>query len=61
MTVSETLQVIFWRIAAQFTGIAVRNQTSLKTALRYSPILLAGALAYLLGRTAGLLILQLLA
>jgi hypothetical protein len=55
---SNFIRRAFWRTAAELTGWAVRHKDELQTSLSYAPFVLAGALAYLLGRLVGAVLLN---
>ncbi len=50
VTVAKTL---FWRMAAGLAGVAVERKQFLRRALTWSPAILAGGLAFALGRLVG--------
>jgi hypothetical protein len=47
----------FWRTTAICLGWVIRRKTFFQIVVKYSPIVLAGALAFLLGRMMGELLL----
>jgi hypothetical protein len=52
------LSWLFWRTAAYLAGLAVARRRLLMKTLTYSPFILAGAAAYVLGRMIGAMFLS---
>jgi prepilin signal peptidase PulO-like enzyme (type II secretory pathway) len=52
-----TMKLAFWRAAASAMGFAVRKKKNLERAINFAPFAVAGAVAYLLGRLIGELLL----
>ncbi len=48
-----TIKLAFWRTAASVMGFAIRRKTTLERTINYAPFAVAGAVAYLLGRLIG--------
>lgn len=46
-------RTLFWRTAAGLAGVAVERKQVLRRALAWAPALLAGGLAFALGRVVG--------
>ncbi len=55
--IRDILRLFFWRIAAETTGFAVRHRQQVRQVIWVAPLMLAGAMAYLLGRWVGMLLL----
>jgi hypothetical protein len=53
----STIKLAFWRAAASAMGFAVRKKKTLERSINYAPFAVAGAVAYLLGRLIGELLL----
>ena len=53
----DMMKVTFWRLAASMIGIAVRRKDIFERILTYTPFVIAGAVAYMLGRLIGELLL----
>jgi hypothetical protein len=49
---------MFWRTAAYLAGVAVERRRLLMKTLTYSPFILAGAAAYIVGRVLGAMFLS---
>jgi hypothetical protein len=56
--IKSLAHLAFWRSAATITGLAVRNKSILQRTLMFAPVLVASALAYLLGWFFGELLLK---
>lgn len=59
-TISDTIDIFkitFWRIAASLIGVVVRRKNSFELLLTCAPFMVAGAVAYMLGRLIGELLL----
>lgn len=53
----DLMKATFWRIAASLIGFAVRRKRIFERILTYTPFVIAGAVAYMLGRLLGELLL----
>jgi hypothetical protein len=49
----EYIKHAFWRTTAACLGWVVRRKNTFRIGLRYSPFILVGALAFILGRVVG--------
>ena len=47
------IKLAFWRTAASAMGFAIRRKNILERTINYAPFAVAGAVAYLLGRLIG--------
>lgn len=52
-TLYKEFRILFWRSAAYLTGFAVSNRKLVHRTLTYAPIAIGGAIAYLIGRLIG--------
>lgn len=52
-----SIKLAFWRAAASAMGFAIRQKKILERTINYAPFAVAGAVAYLLGRLIGELLL----
>lgn len=57
VSINQQFRLIFWRVIAQVTGMAIKNQKLVERALWMTPIVIVAMLAYLLGRVFGSLLL----
>lgn len=53
MDINYYVRITFWRIAASITGLGVRHQNLFQKTMLVGPILIAGIIAYFLGRLLG--------
>ncbi len=64
-TMIDTLRLefhlAFWRTAAWCAAFAVRHRRFARLAIRYGPVMICGASAFILGRLLGAAVLALLA
>jgi hypothetical protein len=56
--IKSLVQLAFWRSAATITGLAVRKKSLLQRTLMFAPVVIASALAYMLGWFFGELLLK---